>query len=113
MGYRLLLDENVEHEVMHRLEHLGHDVQHVELVGGLGKGTGDRSIGEYSLEENRLVLTYDDDFLFDFEADDHRGVLYLQITERSAREIADAIHAMSEIYPQDRITGYVYVDEWI
>jgi len=38
MAYRLLLDENVEHEVHHRLENLGHDVEHVEFAGELGKG---------------------------------------------------------------------------
>lgn len=32
MVYRLLLDEHVEHEVSHRRENYGHDVEHDDLV---------------------------------------------------------------------------------
>lgn len=46
--YRLILDELVEHEVMHRLDAYGHDVEHVEFVPQLGKGADDRTIGDYS-----------------------------------------------------------------
>lgn len=38
MAYRLVLDENVEHEVLHRLENYGHDVQHVDFVPNSAKG---------------------------------------------------------------------------
>ena len=41
MVYRLILDENVEHEVFHRLDNYGHDVEHVDFVPELGKGTAD------------------------------------------------------------------------
>jgi len=41
MGYRLLLDENVEHEVGHRIEHHGHDVVYVDFVAELKKGSDD------------------------------------------------------------------------
>ena len=44
MAYRLILDENVEHEVFHRLENYGHDVEHVDFVPDLGKGTADHPI---------------------------------------------------------------------
>lgn len=47
MAYRLLLDENVEHEVHHRLENYGHDVAHVNFVAELGTGTDDGSIAQY------------------------------------------------------------------
>ena len=39
MVYRLILNENVEHEVFHRLDNYGHDVEHVDFVPELGKGT--------------------------------------------------------------------------
>jgi hypothetical protein len=38
MAYRLILDENVERDVFHRLENYGHDVEHVDFVPELGKG---------------------------------------------------------------------------
>ena len=37
--YRLLLDENIEHEVLDRLVDAGHDVEHVDTVTYLGKGS--------------------------------------------------------------------------
>lgn len=37
MAYRLVLDENVEHDVLHRLENYGHDVEHGDSVPSLGK----------------------------------------------------------------------------
>ncbi|SDX34769.1 hypothetical protein SAMN05443574_1349 [Haloarcula vallismortis] len=41
MAYRLVLDENVEHEVLHRLENYGHDAENVDFVPELGKGTAE------------------------------------------------------------------------
>lgn len=63
MTYRLLLDENVEHDVLELLTRRGHDVEHVDFVPNLGKGATDPEIGAYSRTEDRLVVTYDDDFV--------------------------------------------------
>ena len=57
MVYRLVLDENVEHEVYHRLENHGHDVEHVGFVSNLGKGVTDRSIAKYSRETDQIIVT--------------------------------------------------------
>jgi predicted nuclease of predicted toxin-antitoxin system len=67
MASRLLLDENVEHEVGHRLENYGHDVVHVDFEPKLGKGATDRSLAEYTLAEDRVLVTYDDDFVLTLE----------------------------------------------
>jgi hypothetical protein len=48
VAYRLLLDENIEHELFHRLENYGHDVEHVDFVPELGKGTDDHPVVAYS-----------------------------------------------------------------
>lgn len=69
MAYRLLLDENIEHEVFHRLENYGHEAEHVDFVPTLGKGAADTSIGEYSNEEDRAIVTYDDDFVTEVDVD--------------------------------------------
>ena len=74
--YRLVVDENVEHEVVHRLRNYGHDVKHADFVAELGKGTDDHTIAAYSLATDRLVLTYDDEFVLDISEDDYRAVLY-------------------------------------
>jgi predicted nuclease of predicted toxin-antitoxin system len=72
MAYRLVLDENVEHDVYHRLTNYGHDVTHVDFVSTLGKGVDDRSIADYSRETNRVIVTYDDDFALELTDEGYR-----------------------------------------
>lgn len=114
MGYRLLLDENVEHEVGHRLEHWGHDVEHVDFVPELGKGAEDRRIAQFSLDANRIIVTYDADFVLDVDEDAYRAALYFSNAELSVTAVADVVHAVSKHYPQTEIDGLEYVgDEWL
>jgi predicted nuclease of predicted toxin-antitoxin system len=79
MAYRLILDENVEHEVYHRLENYGHDVEHVDFVSELGKGTGEHPIAQYSRDTDRVVVTYDDDFVLEVNETDYHAVLYIHL----------------------------------
>lgn len=114
MPYRLLLDENLEHEVLHRLENYGHDVEHVDDLPELGKGATDRSIARYSLESDRIVVTYDDDFVLDLGDDEFRGTLYVGDRDMTTREVADVVHAVSRQYPQSQIDGLVFAsEEWL
>ena len=93
MSFRLLADENVDYRVVHRLEHYGHDIEHVEFVPELGKGSDDESVARYPLDEDRLLLTSDDDFLTDFDDDDYRGVLFI---EDETLDVAD-IHPATDV----------------
>jgi hypothetical protein len=112
--YRLLCDENVEHEVMFRLENYEHDVEHVGFISKLGKGVTDDHIAQHSLREERLIVTYDDDFVLDFEPADYRAVLYLPDLSLPPSAVADAIHAMSTYYDQSEISGVEPVSrEWL
>ncbi len=115
MSYRLILDENVEHEVLHRLENDGHDVEHVEFVSELGKGIDDHPIARYSLTTDRIIVTYDDDdFVLEVDESDYRGALYFGDATLSAVQVADIIQTMSQHYPQDRINGLEYAGrEWL
>ncbi len=114
MSYRLLLDENIESEVLYRLEHYGHDVVHLDFAPGLGKGTADTSIAEYSKKDDRLIVTYDDDFVRELDADAFRAVLYFDDVSLSPAEIADIVHRLSEHYPQDELRGVESVGrEWL
>lgn len=63
---RFLLDENLEHEVYHRLRNRGHDVRHVGLSDELRKGDSDEALATFSLESRFVIGTYDDDFRDDF-----------------------------------------------
>lgn len=114
MVYRLILDENVEHEALHRLENYGHDVEHVDFVPALGKGTGDYPIAQYSLDTDRVIVTYDDDFVLEVTEDDYRAVLYVGDATLSVKQVADIVHTVSQQYPQAELSGLEYVgEEWL
>lgn len=114
MMYRLVLDENVEHEVYYRLTNYGHDVTHVDFVSSLGKGVDDQSIADYSRETDRIIVTYDDDFALELTDEDYRGAFYVYDDSLPVKTVADVIHAISKQYPQSEINGLEYVgDEWL
>ncbi|OYR58273.1 hypothetical protein DJ83_15215 [Halorubrum ezzemoulense] len=58
MAYRLILDENVEHEVFYRFKNYRHDVEYVDFVPELEKGTADHPIARYSLGTNRFGVPF-------------------------------------------------------
>ena len=62
----VLLDENVEHEVLHRLRNYEHTVEHIDLHDHLQKGDEDRVLAQYSRSNQALIMTYDDDFETDY-----------------------------------------------
>ena len=114
MVYRLILDENVEHEVFHRLENYGHDVEHVDFVPELGKGTADHPIARYSLDTDRVIVTYDDDFVLEVDEGTYRAVLYFDDATLSVEQVADIVHTISQHYPQAELQGLEYVGEgWL
>jgi predicted nuclease of predicted toxin-antitoxin system len=105
MSYQLLLNENIEHEVLHRLEDNGHDVEHVEFVSQLGKGANDIALARYSVTTNRTIVTYDDDFIKKVPLEQYRAVLFIEDFTIPACELAEIIHSMAQIYPHDQMKG--------
>ena len=106
---RFLLDENLEHEVYHRLENFGHDLLHIEVSDGLSKGVTDADIAAVSLDESRIIVTYDDDFRTDFDATDYHAVLFFGDESLSARDVADIVHEVSRYYSGNRLSGFMTV----
>lgn len=104
-GYRLLLDEHVDPEAAARLTDRGHDVKHVDTVSGLGKGATDLELAAYSLEMDRAIVTFDDDFVRGIAEDRYRAVLFFEDESISARELTEIVHAMSEQYPFSEVHG--------
>jgi hypothetical protein len=114
MAYRLILDENVEHEVLHRLENYGHDVEHIDFATELGKGTDDRPIARYSQETDRIIVTYDDDFVLELDDENYRAAFYFADATLSAKQVADVIHRVSQVYAHEEVDGLEYVGtEWL
>lgn len=89
-------------------------MEHVDFLPSLGKGTDDVSIAEYSLEADRLIVTYDDDFVLKIDEQNYRAVLYINGVSLSVKTVADIVHSVSEHYPQEEIQGLVYLgSEWL
>ena len=105
MPYRLLLDENIEHEVIDRLEANGHDVQHVDSIPELGKGASDSDLAAYSLTADRTIVTYDDDFIERVPPGEYRAVLFFEDDTLSAKAVAGIVHAMAMVYPHEEVRG--------
>lgn len=103
-GYRLLLDENVEHEVRDREAVAGHDVVHVDRVAELGKGASDEALARWAAERDRTIVTYDD-FVDGVPESAYRAVLFFEDDTVAAAEVAAVIDAMSTAYPHDVVTG--------
>lgn len=112
MTYRLLLDENIERPLLHALRDLGHDVEHVGDASQLDKGTRDSELATYATRENRLLVTYDTDFVHDVPESAHAGVLFVRRDTAPSAEIAEAVDRMAGYYPQQEVTGVEYVDNW-
>lgn len=113
MTYRLLLDEMVEHGLYHRLERSGHDVEHVEFHANLGKGVLDETIAEYSRQSERILVTYDDDFVTKVPESRYEAVIFVADETLPARQVASGIDGMADYYPQTQVSGVVDADEWI
>lgn len=75
MSIGLLLDEMVEHEVLYRLRDYGHRTEHVHFHESLPDGVDDDRLAEYSLENDVLIVTYDDDFEACYTESEYWGVL--------------------------------------
>lgn len=113
MTYRLLLDENVERAVAHKLRNYGHDVEHVDELQKLGKGTTDTVLASYTRQDQRLLVTYDDDFVTEFSPQELYAVLFVSNDNVSPAAVSDAVHRMSEQYPQSAFDGVEWLDPWL
>jgi hypothetical protein len=75
MPVSFLLDENIAAPLAAKLDKAGHDIERVVDVSELGEGVDDTTICQYAVEEDRLIVTSDDDFVR-MPADSHSGVFY-------------------------------------
>jgi len=111
MRYRLLLDENVERAVAERLRDTGHNVERVATVPDLGPGTDDERVAEYARDCDRVLLTYDDDFV---PAIDGTPTLYVPDETLASDAVAGIVARIASHCPQSEIGGVVYAgSNWV
>lgn len=103
MAFRLLLDEMTEGSLADYCEKLGHDVDRVVDVPELGSGADNADVVAYARRADRLLVTYDDDFLAEYDALDRIGVLFQAADRTSPFETANVIDAVSEHLEQPAV----------
>lgn len=108
MAVSFLLDEHVEPQVSERLATYGYDVERVGDGTELELGATDDEIAAYSKRRARVVLTYDDDFVTEYDESAFHCVVFFENEALSARDVADIAHSMADTYPESAFTGVVY-----
>lgn len=109
MAYRIICDEHIEQQIVTYLEREGHDAIHVETA--LSLSADDTDIAAYAREENRVVLTNDDDFL-DTNEFPEITVLYYPDNEFPEYELAALVTELITYYPtQADLPRVVFVTE--
>lgn len=88
MPVSLLLGENVAAPLTDKLDKAGHDIERVVDVSELGEGVDDTTICQYAVEEDRLIVTSDDDFV-QMLANSHSGVFYVSAQSLASRTLPD------------------------
>lgn len=114
MSIPVLLDEHVEPEVYRKLQTYGHDVEHVLSHDTLRRGDDDQTLAAYSLANEVLIVTYDDDFHTSLDETAYWGVLVFSDNEWSATDVADTIHQILQLYDEATLSQLNVVGrEWL
>ena len=114
MQVPFLLDENIAAPLADKLDKAGHDVERVVNVSELGEGVDDTAIRRYAVQEKRLIITSDDDFV-QMPVDSHSGVFYVPDQSLPSEDLYTIIQRIIEAFPNretmDTVT-YVTTD-WL
>jgi len=113
MGYRIVADEHIELPSRRYLRKVGHDVEWIGDVREVGLSSSDEEIAAYSLAENRLILTQDDDFFLELELADRAGILFQRDQSLLAREVGEVVDEMSRYIPQSEVRLEYVSREWL
>ena len=106
MELAFLLDENIAAPLADKLDKAGHDVARVVNVNELGEGVDDATIRSYAVQESRLIITSDDDFV-QMPADSHNGVFYVPDQSLSPHELYHIIQRVIDAFPSREAMGTV------
>lgn len=113
MVYRFVADESIEFETRRSLRALDHDLERIGDVAELGLSSSDEAIAAYSLAEDRLVLTQDDDFFTKLDPSESAGILFQRDQTLTSRQVADIVTEMSRHIPQSEVTLEYVSRSWL
>lgn len=103
MPFQLLCDEMTEASLAHYCQKLGHDTERVVSAADLGTGSDDGEIVAYAERENRLIVTYDDDFLASHDALGRIGVLFQPDDRTAPFDTATIVDTIADQVDQEQI----------
>ena len=114
MQVSFLLDENIAAPLADKLDKAGHDVQRVAGVSELGEGVKDTTIRLYAVQESRLIVTSDDDFV-QMPDESHSGVFYVPDQSLPPHELYHIVQRVVEAFPdQETMDTVTYVTtDWL
>lgn len=103
---RFHLDENVDPVIASALQRHGIDVS--TAVGAGLRTRSDEDHLAFAFQEQRVVVTHDDDFLrFVSRTDNHPGIAYCHTEARTVGEIIRALILIYEVLSPEEIRGHV------
>jgi len=114
MQVSFLLDENIAAPLADKLDKAGHDVERVVDVDELGEGVDDTTIRLYAVQEGRLIVTSDDDFV-QISAASHSGVFYVPDQSLPPHELYHIIQCVLEAFPnREALNTVTYITpDWL
>lgn len=105
---RVFCDENVKFSLYNLLRQEGHDCVRIEDT--LGKGASDEEIAEYCREENRLILTSDDDFL---TLTEQPGIIFLNEQTTSSKKVANSMRRIEASVDEPEKHVFYVPGDWV
>ncbi len=100
------LDENADHRVARALHRHGVDVT-TAVSANLRTATDSEHL-DFALQENRVIVTHDDDFLrLVSQINDHNGIVYCHKTKYAVGDLVRRLILVFEVLNPEEMMGHV------
>lgn len=113
MAYRFLPDENMEPKTLHRLK----STTTTSSTSIPSRNSDEpRQIRQLQpiLRTQRVIVTFDDDFIIEHDESDYYGAIYFEDVKLSATNVADVVHEITTVYPESAFRGLEFGGrEWL
>lgn len=115
MRLAFLLDEDTERDLADKLTHAGHDVARVVTTDAIGRGAKDDVVRKFVREEERILVTHDDDHVSAARSSGEVRIFYAPDQRLSSFELFQIIQALLNMCPNaDALSDVVFLpDEWL
>ena len=103
---RFYLDENIANAIAKGLRNRGIDVQTTAEAGNLS--VDDETQLKYALDENRVIVTQDDDLLkLASSGIEHKGIAYYKPQTRTVKQIIKGLVLIFEVFEPEDMNNHI------